>query len=213
MAVVGAGVTEGTVRLEVTLLGSNLARSLVDKRGWQSDRRTSCLSLEIVSLHMPLHQHPPTKMNTATHSRVALLGLASLAGEHNQALLVRLQSLHIQLLSLLAQIPPPVVNGNSQSAGLLSSNTGLLELSKSESTSLADLDVVSDGGRTDGRAEKLERTHTELGGLGGASLAAAEFAPGLVEPGAHAALPVLAEVVRVEDVVVGETHFKSVDGS
>jgi hypothetical protein len=36
--------------------------------------------------------------------------------------------------------------------------------------------------------------------------AAAEFASWLVEPGADAALPVLAEVVRVENVVVSETH-------
>ena len=42
---------------------------------------------------------------------------------------------------------------------------------------------------------------------GAAGAAAAEFASWLVEPGLDAALPVLAEVVAVENVVVPETHL------
>lgn len=100
-----------------------------------------------------------------------------------------------------------MVDGNPERARLLAPNAGRLELAKAESPALADLGVITDRLRTDGGAEKVKRADTEGGGLGGAGLATAELAPGLVEPGAHAALPVLSEVIAVENVVVGETHF------
>jgi hypothetical protein len=166
-------------------------------------------------------------MNRYTHCRIALLGLASFAGEDDQAGLVCLQPLHVDLLALLAQIPPPVINHNSNTSGLLPSNTSLLELRKSKSTAFTNFAVVADGLSTDGGAEEVERADAKGSSLGLAGCPSAELAAGLVEPGAHTALPVLPEMVGGEDcvddtrgselrsraknagqltVVVGETH-------
>jgi len=190
MAVVGTGVAEGTERLEVALLGGDLARRLVDSRGREGDWRAGSLGLEVVAC------------------RVAFFGLLGVAREYNQTVLVRLQPFDIQLLALLAQVSPPVVDRDAKRACLLTAHTRRLELAQSESTALTDLEVVPDGRRTDGWTEEVQRAHAELGGLDLAILAAAKFTPGLVEPCADAALPVLSEVVSVEDVVVGETHFR-----
>lgn len=95
---------------------------------------------------------------------------------------------------------------NPHTLRLLPPNSGLFKLSEREPTSLTHLPVVPHGLRTDGRAEEGQGAHTEGGGFGLAGGAAAELASWLVEPGADAALPVLAEMVRMEDVVVSETH-------
>lgn len=103
------------------------------------------------------------------------------------------------MLPLLAQVPSAVVHNDPKPAGRLPPNTRLLELRKREPTSLTQLGVVAHGRRADGGAEGLERAHAERGGFSLACLAAAELAAGLVEPGAHAALPVLVEVPVGED--------------
>ena len=92
-----------------------------------------------------------------------------------------------------------MVDDDADTAGLLLANAGLLELGEGEAAALADLAVVADRLRADGGAEKSQGTDAELRSLGLAGLAAAELAAGLVEPGADTALPVLAEVVAVED--------------
>jgi hypothetical protein len=56
------------------------------------------------------------------------------------------------------------------------------------------------------RAEEGKRANTEGSSLGLAGGAAAKFTARLVKPGANAALPILAEMVCGEDVVVPETH-------
>ena len=134
-----------------------------------------------------------------THSGVTLLGLLSVAGEDNQAGLVGLETLHVHRLALLAQVPPPVVDDDADTTRLLLADTSLLELSQGEATALTDLPVVADGLRANGGAEEGEGADTELGSLLLAGLAAAKLAAGLVEPGADTALPVLPEVVGVED--------------
>jgi hypothetical protein len=134
-----------------------------------------------------------------TYGRVALLGLASLAGEDDKAGLVLLQPLNIDLLALLAQVRPPVVDDNSNALGLLPADTGLLQLGEGESTALTNFAVVAHGLGADGGAEEGEGANAEGSGLGLAGLATAELAAWLVEPGADTALPVLAEVVLVED--------------
>lgn len=141
-----------------------------------------------------------------TYRRVTLLRLLRVAGEDDKLRLVCLEALHVQFLALLAQVPPAVVDYDAYTTCLLLANARLLELGQGESTALADLGVVADGLSTDSRAKQLERTDTERGSLSLAGTAAAELASGLVEPGADAALPVLAEVVVVEDVVMLETH-------
>ena len=118
-----------------------------------------------------------------------------------------------------------MVNNDTDTPRLLPSNAGLLELQEGESTTLTDFAVVANGLATDSGAEEVEGAHAEGGSLGLAGVASAELASGLVEPGADTALPVLPEVVGVEDcrlklrknvpaevqnemltVVVGETH-------
>ncbi|KAG6885838.1 hypothetical protein C0993_008801, partial [Termitomyces sp. T159_Od127] len=96
-------------------------------------------------------------------------------------------------------IPPPVVDDDPDAARLLPADAGRLELGEREPAALAQLAVVPHGLRAHGGAQERLRAHAERGGFGFARGAAAQLAPWLVEPGAHAALPVLAEVVRVED--------------
>ena len=142
----------------------------------------------------------PERINAArTHGRVALLGLLRVTGEDDEACLVRLETLHVDRLALLAQVPPPVVDDDADTTRLLLANTSLLELSQREAPALTNFPVVAHSLRTHGGAEKGERANTELGGLRLAGLTTAELAAGLVEPGADTALPVLAEVVRVEN--------------
>lgn len=139
------------------------------------------------------------RSKACTHSGVALLGLLGVAGEDDQPRLVRLETLNVERLALLAQVSPPVVDDDADTTRLLLADTSLLELGEGEATALTDFPVVADGLRTDGGAEESEGTNAELSSLLLARVAAAELAARLVEPGADTALPVLAEVVGVED--------------
>ena len=134
-----------------------------------------------------------------THGGVTLLGLLSVAGEDNQSCLVGLKTLNVQSLALLAQVSPPVVNNDTNTTSLLLANTSLLQLGEGEATALTDFPVVSDSLGTDGGAEESKGTDTKLSSLGLAGCATTELAAGLVEPGANTELPILAEVVLVED--------------
>src|SRR5277367_738070 len=69
--------------------------------------------------------------------------------EHNQFSLVFIQSLHIHFQTLLASIASPVINCNTQLLSLLDVETRLLEFLKSESSALADFDVVPQAWTTD----------------------------------------------------------------
>lgn len=95
-----------------------------------------------------------------THRGVTLLGLASLTGEDNELGFVCVEALDVELLALLAQIPPPVVNGNADAASLLPADASLLQLSQSKSTTLTELPVVSHGLTTNSGAEGLEGANT-----------------------------------------------------
>ena len=92
-----------------------------------------------------------------------------------------------------------MVNNNANRASLLATNTSLLQLSEGETTAFPDLAVVTNGLSTDSGAEEVEGTDTKASGLLLAGLATAELTTGLVEPCADTDLPVLAEVVLVED--------------
>ena len=92
-----------------------------------------------------------------------------------------------------------MINHNPDRLGLLPAHTSSLQLRQREPAALADLGVVPHSLRTDGRAEGLQRTYTEQGSFAFAGGATAEFASRLVEPGTHAALPVLVEVLVRED--------------
>ena len=92
-----------------------------------------------------------------------------------------------------------MINSNANTPGLLSANSSLLELTKGESTTFAKLAVVLNSLATDGRSEGVQRADTKGSGLDLPSVASAKFASWLIEPGADAALPVLAEMIAVED--------------
>lgn len=116
-----------------------------------------------------------------------------------------------------------MINDNTTSQSLLAANSSLFQFGEGEATTFTDFTVVANGLATDGWAEEGEGADAESGGFGFAGVAAAEFSSGLVEPCAYPALPVLVEVVAVEDwrddlvlalcslmseltVVVPETH-------
>lgn len=92
-----------------------------------------------------------------------------------------------------------MVHNNTEAPGLLPANTSLLQFCEGESTTLPDFAVVSDSLGTDGGAEEGERANAKGCGFSLAGIATAELAPWLVKPGADSALPVLSEVVIVED--------------
>lgn len=101
---------------------------------------------------------------------------------------VSLESLNVELLGLDGSSSSSVVDGNSKTLSLLLSDTGTLQLSEGESSTLSDLGVVSDGGASDRRSEGLERSDTKGGGLGLSCLSPAGLASGLVKPGADSSL-------------------------
>lgn len=156
------------------------------------------LSLEISTLSSKNQHRSNIPRANTTHSRVALLGLLSIPRENDQLGLVGLQPLDIQFLPLLAQVPPPVVNDNTYTKCFFAVDTNFFQLSKGETAALPDLTVVANGLGTNGGTEESEWADTKGSGLGLASIASAEFATGLVEPGAYPALPVFAEMVRVK---------------
>lgn len=92
-----------------------------------------------------------------------------------------------------------MVDDDADTARLLAADAGLLELAEGEAAALADLAVVADGLRAHSGAQGLDGADAEGGRLGLAGGATAELASGLVKPGADASLPVLPEVVGVED--------------
>ena len=92
-----------------------------------------------------------------------------------------------------------MINNDADAPCPLAPNASSLEFREGEATALTDFTVVTDSLATDGRAQELERADTERGGLCLASSPAAQLASRLVDPGADAALPVLPEVVAVED--------------
>lgn len=65
--------------------------------------------------------------------------------------------------------------------------------------------------RTDGGAEERERADTKLSSLGLAGCATAELAAWLVKPGADTELPILAEMVLVEDCRYRELYIRFAD--
>lgn len=115
--------------------------------------------------------------------RVTLLGLAGLLGEDDQPAPVLLESLDVDLFPLLRPAVPPVVDDDTETLGLLSGNTSLLQLRKGESTTEPDLGVVTDRRGTDGGAEQLKGSDSEVESLLLTGNTPGVLATGLVEPG------------------------------
>ena len=134
-----------------------------------------------------------------TYGGIALLGFAGLAGEDDQFGLVSLQPLDVKSFALLAEVPPPVVDNDTNTTSLLPANACLLQFSKSESASLPDFSVIADRLSTNSGSEQGERADTKGSGLDLAGLSSANFGAWLIEPCADPALPVFSEVVCMED--------------
>lgn len=92
-----------------------------------------------------------------------------------------------------------MVHNDTNGPGLLPADTGFLQFCEGESTTFPDFSIVSDGLGTNSRTKEGEGANTKGSGFGFASVATTELTPWLVKPGADSALPVLAEVVIVED--------------
>jgi hypothetical protein len=115
----------------------------------------------------------------------------SFTREHNQLGLVLIQSLHIQLQTLLVGIASPVIHCNTQLLSLLDVETRLLEFFKSESSTLADFNVVPQAGTTDGRTKKSGWTWSKGCSTFCTSEATTLLSCWLVKPSSDSALPVL----------------------
>ena len=87
------------------------------------------------------------------YSGVALLGLAGLAGEDDKLGLVSFQPLDVESLALLAQVPPPVINNDTDTTSLFPANASLLQFGKSKPTSLPEFLVIADCWSTNSGSE------------------------------------------------------------
>jgi hypothetical protein len=82
-----------------------------------------------------------------------------------------------------------------------------LKFLKSETTTSTKLGVVLDGRAADSRAQKsINRSRSDASSLLDACNSSRLLAAGLVEPGLYAALPVLAEVLVGQLIVVLQNH-------
>ena len=120
--------------------------------------------------------------------------------------LVRLEALDVLLLDFISCVDAELVNGNSQKSGARSFNTGSSEFLLGESSAKADTAVVPRGWAMHKRAEwALDWARGDLlraqlaGGL------AADLTRRVIEEGLDTPLPVLAQMV-VRDAIVLADH-------
>lgn len=181
VALLGLRLAEGPEGAEVAFLLCDFPGCLGDDGGRERESKAGGGGSEVVT------------------SRITLLWLTSLLGEEDQTVLVCRQALNVDGLSLHAQVPPAVVDNDTQALGLFAPDSSFLQFGKCEATALTDFGVVSHGLCADSGAEELERSYTQCGGLGDTGISSAELTSGLVEPCLDTALPVLAEMIAVED--------------
>jgi hypothetical protein len=103
-----------------------------------------------------------------------------------------------------------VIYNNANTKSLFPANAGFLQLSQCETAALAQFAVVTNGLSTDGGAEESKGANAKGGGLDLAGVASAEFPSWLIKPCADATLPVLAEVIGVEDYSMYEITWVTV---
>jgi hypothetical protein len=115
---------------------------------------------------------------------VTLLSLLTRLGEDNQLRLELLNAVHVGGHRNLVLVSTSLVNGDTDGAGELHGNTGLLQLSGSETTALANLEVVSLSGGNHNRSQQTgNRSGENLGGLGLTRESSSLLTSRLVEPG------------------------------
>lgn len=140
-----------------------------------------------------------------SESHLVLVGCVA-SWDDDETLTVSLDPLYIDLETFLGSVLPPVVDWDSDRPGLLLSDTSSLELLERETSSGSDLGVVLDGGASYSWSERLKRSKSQDSSLLGSVVTTTRLGSGLVEPNLDSSLPVLAEMIVVENVVVPETH-------
>jgi len=138
---------------------------------------------------------------------ITLLGGLSVAREENELALVLVQAGDILLERLDGGVLATVIDGDTDSQSELAGDLGLLELLEGESTASTNATVVLDGGAADNGAEEVDGAGSDSSGLRDTGLSAAKLTTGLVEVSPHAALPLLAEMVVGDLLVVLDGHF------
>jgi len=112
-----------------------------------------------------------------------------------------LETLNVDLETLLGSVAATVVDGDTERESLLATNTGSSELLLGESTTSTELHVVTLSRASNGGSEELSRAESSLDGLCLAMEAARVLLAGLIEPGLDTGLPILAEMIPVENAV------------
>lgn len=102
-----------------------------------------------------------------------------------------------------------MIYNNANAKRLFSTNSSFLQFSQCETTALTEFAVVTNGLSTDGRAEESDWTNAKRGGFYLAGVASAEFSSWLIKPCANVTLPILAEMVGVEDCFMVLDYFYS----
>ena len=129
---------------------------------------------------------------------VTSLGLASGSGEHKQLGLELLDAVHVGGSSLFTLVASSLVHGETDSAGELHGNTGLLQLRGGETSTLADLEVVTLSGRHNDRSQQTsDRSGEHSGSLGLTSQTSGLMASWLVEPSSNISVVLRKEEYKV----------------
>lgn len=102
-----------------------------------------------------------------------------------------------------------MVDGNADGAGVAWCNVDRLELLESEAAAGADLAVVADCGATHYRTQQVQGPWGDLGSLFRPGRATAGLLAWLVEVCLHTTLPILAEVVLLDGIIVAASHLVS----
>mmetsp|Transcript_20653 Transcript_20653/g.38855 ORF Transcript_20653/g.38855 Transcript_20653/m.38855 type:complete len:237 (-) Transcript_20653:23-733(-) len=191
--------SEDSEGASVLFLLSNLASLLFDSR--LNDRKNGFEGILVNSLgSLDLLGIGVTGLGLA--SLGTLLVVVVFERVHDKLRFVKLKTVDVSLETFLGTVLTAVINGDTDGHGFPLGDASSLQLSKSESTSSTDLEVVFDSLTVDDRTKLADRTRSELSGPGFTSLAAGDLLGGLVEPCFDEPLPVLAEVPIGHHVVV-----------
>jgi len=138
---------------------------------------------------------------------VALLGSLGLAREEDELASVLAEAGNVGLESLDGLVAASVVNRDADAEGEVLGDLGFLELCERETTASTNTAVVLDGWATDDGPQKVDRSWCDLSSLCETGISAAELASWLVEVSPNITLPILAEMVVRELLVVLDSHL------
>jgi hypothetical protein len=149
---VGTGHPEGSKCIEFAFFVSDFAWWFCWVRLGQRKSESGRVRREVDTLKRNVKWITKERKKEVAHSGIALLWLARLAGENDEPLLVGFQPLHVDEFPFLAKIPPPVIHHNAYALGLLPVDSCGFEFREGESSTFAQLPVVTDSLATNGRS-------------------------------------------------------------